>query len=131
MLLMSTRIFAFNLFVLIETTEFSKKNIKCALFNENLKELFPMKYDQAQLLNAMVVNEKVMCKFENISYGNYAVSIYNDQNKNNKLDTNLFGIPKEEWGVSNNIRHKISSPDFEESQIFIDNDAEIKIKLGN
>ena len=131
MILVSTRIFAFNLFVLIEASESSENNIKCALFNENLKESFPKKYDQAQLLDAMIENKKIMCKFKNIPYGNYAVSIYNDQNKNNKLDLSFYGIPKEDWGVSNNIRHKMSSPDFEESQLLIDKDIEISIKLGN
>ena len=127
----STRTFAFNLFVLIETSELSENNIKCALFNENLKESFPKKYEQAILLDAMIENKKIMCKFENIPYGNYAVSIYNDENKNNKLDLSFFGIPKEDWGVSNNVRHKMSSPDFEESQILINKDVEISIKLGN
>jgi uncharacterized protein (DUF2141 family) len=131
MIFVSTRTFAFNLFVLIETSELIENNIKCALFNENLKESFPKKYEQAILLDAMIENNKIMCKFENIPYGNYAVSIYNDENKNNKLDLSFFGIPKEDWGISNNVRHKMSSPDFEESQILINKDVEISIKLGN
>jgi uncharacterized protein (DUF2141 family) len=131
MIFVSTRTFAFNLFVLIETSELIENNIKCALFNENLKESFPKKYEQAILLDAMIENKKIMCKFENIPYGNYAVSIYNDENKNNKLDLSFFGIPKEDWGVSNNVRHKMSSPYFEESQILINKDVEISIKLGN
>jgi len=74
MIFVSTRTFAFNLFVLIETSELIENNIKCALFNENLKESFPKKYEQAILLDAMIENKKIMCKFENIPYGNYAVS---------------------------------------------------------
>ncbi len=37
-----------------------------------------------------------------LPYGWYAVSVVHDQNKNNKLDSNLFGIPKEPYGFSNN-----------------------------
>ena len=37
-----------------------------------------------------------------LPYGEYAISCYHDANKNNKLDTNFFGIPKEKVGTSNN-----------------------------
>ena len=34
-------------------------------------------------------------------------------NNNNKLDTNLFGIPKEPYGFSNNARSKWGPPKYE------------------
>ncbi|MGB7181640.1 MAG: DUF2141 domain-containing protein [Burkholderiaceae bacterium] len=38
--------------------------------------------------------------FPDLSTGNYAVMVYQDLNGNEKLDSNMFGIPKEPWGAS-------------------------------
>ena len=38
--------------------------------------------------------------------GNYAIAVYHDKNKNGKIDTNLLGIPKEDYGFSNDARGK-------------------------
>jgi len=46
--------------------------------------------------------------------GNYAASVYLDQNNNGKLDSGLFGIPKEPIGASNNPRHRMGPPHFGE-----------------
>jgi uncharacterized protein (DUF2141 family) len=48
-----------------------------------------------------IVSGKSQSTFK-LPYGWYAVSVVQDQNKNNKLDTNFFGIPKEPYGFSNN-----------------------------
>ncbi|NTW64424.1 MAG: DUF2141 domain-containing protein, partial [Chlorobiaceae bacterium] len=44
--------------------------------------------------------------FDNIPYGTYAISVFHDENSNEKLDTMIFGIPKEGVGVSNNPKMK-------------------------
>lgn len=42
--------------------------------------------------------------FDKLASGTYAIRLMHDENSNGKLDTNLFGIPKEGWGFSNNPR---------------------------
>lgn len=46
----------------------------------------------------------VTLRFENIPFGTYAFTVFHDENANGKLDTRIFGIPKEPVGVSNNAR---------------------------
>jgi acyl-CoA reductase-like NAD-dependent aldehyde dehydrogenase/uncharacterized protein (DUF2141 family) len=46
--------------------------------------------------------------------GHYAVSAYLDENSNGKLDSGLFGIPKEPVGVSNNPPHRMGPPRFQD-----------------
>ena len=46
--------------------------------------------------------------------GRYAVSVYLDENDNGKLDSGLLGIPKEPVGASNNPRHRMGPPHFED-----------------
>ena len=45
--------------------------------------------------------------------GNYAITLLDDNNSNGKMDTGMFGIPKEGFGFSNNVRPTRKQPDFE------------------
>lgn len=53
--------------------------------------------------------------FENIPYGNYAVSVLHDENGNGKMDKSFIGIPKEGFGVSNNPQIRRGPPSFNEA----------------
>jgi len=64
---------------------------------------------------AVPVNGKVILQFSQIPDGKYAIALFHDTNGDGKLNTNMLGIPKEGYGVSNNIRNLFSAPGFEES----------------
>ena len=53
--------------------------------------------------------------FKNIPKGKYAIAIFLDENDNYKLDKNLFGIPKEKYGFSNNVLPSLRPATFDES----------------
>jgi len=126
------QLFAFELFIEIGNVKNKNSVVGCALFDKTIKDSFPTDYEKAVQLNIPGNIENIVCRFENLPSGDYAVSVFNDENNNGQLDTNLFGIPKEDWGVSNNIRHALSSPTFEEAKVTIDNDdLKIRIDLGN
>ena len=42
--------------------------------------------------------------FSNLDKGDYALRFFHDQNNNGKLETNLFGMPVEGYGFSNNAQ---------------------------
>ncbi|HNI91331.1 MAG TPA: DUF2141 domain-containing protein, partial [Leptospiraceae bacterium] len=46
-----------------------------------------------------------------------AIGIMHDENNNLKMDTNLIGIPKEGYGVSNNVKSKLGPPKYEDAKI--------------
>ena len=51
--------------------------------------------------------------FPNLPFGDdYSVAVYHDVNSNEKLDTNLFGVPIEPYGFSNNARSKWGAPKY-------------------
>lgn len=54
-----------------------------------------------------------------LAAGVYAVSCFHDLNGNGKLDTNLFGIPTEPYGFSNNARPKFRAPNWDETKFEI------------
>jgi uncharacterized protein (DUF2141 family) len=65
----------------------------------------------------ITVPEQGFCSFSlpKLSFGKYAVAIYQDLNNNAKLDKNPFGIPQEPYGFSNNPTVKWRAPRFLES----------------
>jgi uncharacterized protein (DUF2141 family) len=73
----------------------------------------------------------VRCTFTGVTPGTYAVSVMHDENGNGKLDTNLFGVPTEGYGVSNNHTHALSAPTWDESkfEVTAGNDVRLGIAL--
>jgi len=68
--------------------------------------------------------------FENLPYGTYAISIFQDVNSNNELDSNFLGIPKEPYGFSNNPSTFFGPPGFTKAAFKIDTEtSSITIKL--
>lgn len=68
--------------------------------------------------------------FTQLPAGEYAVTVMHDENRNGKLDTNLFGIPEEGIGVSNNALNMFGPPVFQECAILVrEGDNQITIEL--
>ena len=53
-----------------------------------------------QQLAAAATVGTMTIKFSNLKPGDYAVAVYHDVNGNEKLDSNLLGLPKEPYGFS-------------------------------
>lgn len=49
--------------------------------------------------------------------GEYAISCYQDKNRNGRLDRNLFGAPAEPYGFSRRARPKFRAPTWDETKI--------------
>ncbi|WP_400079858.1 DUF2141 domain-containing protein [Winogradskyella sp. R77965] len=67
--------------------------------------------------------------FEDIPDGIYAVSIFHDENNNGKLDSNFFGIPKEDYGCSNNAKGFMGPPKWEDAKFQLNKNESLTIKL--
>jgi uncharacterized protein (DUF2141 family) len=77
-----------------------------------------------------VESEEASVVIENIAPGEYAVSIFHDENGNYKLDTSgTFNIPTEKTGFSNNARGTRGAPTFADCMIKIEEDGVIYITL--
>ncbi|WP_185234998.1 DUF2141 domain-containing protein [Teredinibacter franksiae] len=60
--------------------------------------------------------------------GLYAIKLFHDENGNEKLDTNMLGIPKEQYGFSNNGGH-FGPASFSDAKFEIKGDTQIGITL--
>lgn len=65
------------------------------------------------------VDSTTMVWEENMPFGEYAIAVYHDKNKNGKIDTNLLGIPKEDYGFSNDARGKFGPASWKDSMFKI------------
>ena len=76
-----------------------------------------------------VEDDTVSLKIENIEKGNYAVSVYHDENNSGILETGgVFGIPLEPYGFSNNPTMTFG-PSYKKSVFKMASDKNISIKL--
>lgn len=54
--------------------------------------------------------------FENVPYGEYAIKLFHDEANNGEFETGMFGIPKVEYGFSNNARGKMGPAPYEKAK---------------
>jgi uncharacterized protein (DUF2141 family) len=116
-----------TLLVEIGNIESSEGNIRIGVYNTAKNFDDP----EAKPFRWKDVNAKkgtVKVKFTNIPYGNYAVAVFQDENKNKKLDKNLFGMPTEPYGFSKNFTSKMRKPDFKEIAFQVNADL-VKCKV--
>ena len=60
------------------------------------------------------------CVFDGVPAGDYAVSVFHDENGNGKFDSNFIGYPLEGYGFSNNAKAQFAAPSFGECQFHYD-----------
>lgn len=64
-----------------------------------------------------------------VAPGTYAIGIFHDANLNNRLDNYFFGVPREQYGFSNNARGFMGPPSFDDAAFTVEGKTEISITL--
>jgi uncharacterized protein (DUF2141 family) len=72
---------------------------------------------------------EVKIVIDSVATGEYAISIFHDENGNYRLDAGLFGIPVEKTGFSNNAKGKMGPPEFSACTIRIEEETTVYITL--
>lgn len=81
-------------------------------------------------LKSEIKGKKAIVVFEGIPVGEYAVSIYHDENSNDKMDKNFIGIPTEEYMASNNEKGFMGPPKYQNAKFIIKDNMKILIKIN-
>ena len=61
--------------------------------------------------------------------GTYAIGIFVDTNYNNEMDRNFFGVPKEQYGFSNDAKGSFGPPSFKDASFTVAGDVALEINL--
>jgi uncharacterized protein (DUF2141 family) len=73
--------------------------------------------DQAELAfrtnSTAITNRQALVDFAGIPFGDYAVGVLHDENRDGRMDTNWLGLPREGYGASNDARGKAGAPSFD------------------
>ncbi|MEZ5084205.1 MAG: DUF2141 domain-containing protein [Bacteroidales bacterium] len=111
--------------LIVEITEFRNENGQVAISIHNGEEGYPGGEEKmVQAKYVKILNGRATAEFNNLPVGEYAISAYHDENKNEKLDTNWIGIPKEGTGASNNAKAKMGPPKYEDAKFEFKKDGQ-------
>lgn len=115
----------FNLTVNISGLNSDKGTLLIGVYNK--KEDFLNKQFKGEI--SKIENKKSVVIFKNLPRGEYAVSFVHDENDNKKMDTNFLGIPKEDYGCSNNATGFMGPPKYEDAKFMLEENKSINIKI--
>jgi len=85
--------------------------VRCGLFGRDGWLKKPVGADAAK-----ITGRQALCVFKKVPAGTYGLSAFHDQNNNGKLDTNLLGMPTEDYCASNNARGVLGPPSFSDAK---------------
>ena len=89
--------------------------VGCALYNS--AKGYPKDANAAlERVFCSIDKNAAVCAFQPVPAGTYAVACFHDANKNGKLDTGIFGIPKEGVCASNGATGTLGPPSFRDAK---------------
>jgi uncharacterized protein (DUF2141 family) len=100
--------------VIVSNLDKKKGNVYIGWYN-NEKTYMDANYAVFKKIVAVKDKDEVSVIFPNVDPGVYAIVVFLDENENGELDKNFLGIPKEDYGFSNNIIPATRSATFKEA----------------
>ncbi|MDD3437352.1 MAG: DUF2141 domain-containing protein [Candidatus Gastranaerophilales bacterium] len=95
----------------------------------NKEKDFP--YDAFTGKKVTVSGDSVSIKFTGLAPGEYAIAVHHDENHNDKLDKNVFGVPLEGYCFSNNVKALTAPPKFKYAKFILDTSFSQTLKMIN
>ena len=126
--LITSEIFSQNnasgkLIVTFIVLEYNKGKVKVALCNSSKN------YDDHKSpyigKDIPIENNKAVIEFDELPYGEYAIKAFHDEDENDDLNTNILGMPVEDYGFSNNARGVFGPPSWESAKFNLRNDKKV------
>lgn len=113
----------------VSVTGFSsdKGQVYVGLFNK--AEDFAIRGKQFKGKVSAIEGKKAVVRFEDLPTGNYAIASFHDKNKNGFMDKNVFGLPLESYGFSNQARGTLGPPSFSDAKVRVEKDQKIEIRV--
>ena len=115
----------FDLTVNISGLSSDKGTLMVGVYNQ--KETFLNTTFKGEIVK--IENKKSVAIFKDLPKGEYAVSFIHDENNNKKMDTNFMGIPKEDYGCSNNATGFMGPPKYEDAKFMLTENKSINIEI--
>lgn len=118
--------------IIVQVNGFKNNDGKARLliFSSKEKGSFPKDKDKAFAKFVVPIKDnQVLFNFENLPYGDYAISVHHDEDNNGKVNSNLLGIPNEGLGASNDAKGFFGPPSFDKAKVSL-NKEQISISIN-
>jgi len=114
--------------LIIKITGFENDKGDCWFGLDNSEEVFESE-DTVFIGKILpIVNGEVNFTIDSLPYGNYAIRVFHDENGNSELDTDILGIPSEDYGYSNDASGWFGPPSWEKAE-FLFNEKEMIVLI--
>lgn len=115
--------------VVVDNVSSQPGEIMVALFDA--QDGFPSNAHKAiKLARCHAQSDTVSVTFDKVPPGKYAIALFHDTNGDSILNTTILGIPKEGYGVSNNIKNKFSTPSFQQAEFMHQHNTSLTISIN-
>jgi len=123
----ATAMWAGDITVVVTNVANHKGNVAIGLYNN--AKTFPNTSRFYKGTRLKIRGKNVVYTFKHVPKGTYAVSVMHDANNNKRLDKNVFGVPKEGYGFSNNVHHALKAASFGEARFSLKSHKKITVRL--
>jgi len=94
------------------------------------KDGFPMIDKEIMGKDVKVTDDRLTVNLKDIPAGTYAIAVIQDKNSDGEHNTNLFGIPTELYGFSNNVYGRFGPPDFEDVSFNLQSGESVSLTIN-
>ena len=96
--------------------------VRIALFNSNetYSSSKPSADKAFQKIIAPIKDQCASATLQNVPFGEYAIKLFHDEDNSGRFLTNSFGIPKVEYGFSNNAHGLFGPASFDKAKFKLD-----------
>lgn len=114
--------------VTITNLRSNKGHVLISLFKEGIG--YPGNPEKAfRKAKVAVSNNNASLIFEGVPTGTYAIAILHDENDDAKMNTNMFGVPKEGYGFSNNVMGAFGPPSYSKASFRFNGGAVMPVEI--
>jgi uncharacterized protein (DUF2141 family) len=104
--------------VIVDNLKSPEAPIEMSIYGPENK--FPSKDGQLKKYRFRPQQGKLIAKINDLSYGEFALALYQDVDSDGEIDKNGLGIPTEPYAFSNNFRPVIKAPSFKDCKFVYD-----------
>jgi uncharacterized protein (DUF2141 family) len=107
--------------IVVKIEGFKNNNgvVHICIFDTSGRKDFPCPSHVVASKKIIIGDLRALAVFDSIPYGQYAISMYHDEDGDGKLKTNILGMPVEGIGFSNNVRPKLGPPSFKDAAVIL------------
>ena len=115
-----------DILVIVKGLRNNKGDVKIGLFDS--KQSYDGKEEKFKGAILGINNKTAKWRLSGIPFGEYAIKAFHDEDGDDRIDTNFFGMPTERYGFSNNARGMFGPPSFDKAKFQFTSDS-LKIEI--